>query len=101
MPVERQAKDWVRRGPRRQARLIAEAEWPDGARGTVVVTQMSYTGCRLASTRDFVRGETVRLFLPDLGQIHAQIRWAREGLAGAHFLTGDSAKDARRARLGV
>jgi PilZ domain-containing protein len=99
--VERQTSDWVRRGPRRPARLMAEAEWPDGVSGKVVVTELSYTGCRLASTRDFVRGETVRLFLPNLGQVHAQIRWVREGLAGAHFLTGDSTKDARRARLGV
>jgi hypothetical protein len=43
----------------------------------------------------------VRLFLPDLGKVHAHIRWVRGGKAGAKFLTGDSAKDARRARIGV
>jgi len=41
------------------------------------------------------------LRLPDRGVIRAQIRWVRNGKAGARFLTGDSVVDARRARIGV
>jgi PilZ domain len=99
--MNREVSDWVRRGPRRPAGLDAAAEWPDGTCATVVVSDISYTGCRIASDQELVKGETVRLFLPDLGQVHVQIRWVRGGTAGAKFLTGDSAKDARRARIGV
>ena len=41
------------------------------------------------------------LRLPDRGVIRVQIRWVRNGKAGARFLTGDSVVDARRARIGV
>ena len=99
--MNRQTCDWVRRGPRRPARLMASAQWADGTTALVQVTDVSYLGCRLHSEQEFVKGETVRLFLPDLGKVHAQIRWVRGGKAGAKFLTGDSAKDARRARIGV
>jgi hypothetical protein len=99
--MKREAIDWVRRGPRRAATLNALAHWPDGTMTNVVVSELSYFGCRLTADRTFTKGETVRLFIHDLGKVHAQIRWVREGTAGAKFLTGDSAKDARRARLGV
>lgn len=99
--MQRQTSDWVRRGPRRPTRLIAAAQWADGTTGTVEVTEFSYFGCQLSSEHEFVKGETVRLFLADLGKVHAQIRWVRGGKAGVKFLTGDSAKDARRARIGV
>jgi hypothetical protein len=99
--MRREPIDWISRGPRKPARLTASAHWPDGTTSTVDVTQMSYLGCRLACDRALMKGQSVKLFLPDLGQVHAQIRWVRGGIAGAKFLTGDSAKDARRARLGV
>ena len=101
MAVEREPSDWVRRGPRRPTRLTASAVWADGTTGSVEVTEFSYLGCQLSSEHEFVKGETVRLFLPDLGKVHAQIRWVRGGKAGVKFLTGDSARDARRARIGV
>src|SRR3954469_8377285 len=99
--MDREVSDWIRRGPRRSARLNASAQWGDGTTGAVTVTNLSYTGCRLSADRDLIKGQTLRLFLPDLGQVHAQIRWVRGGMAGARFLTGDSAKDERRARIGV
>lgn len=91
----------ARSGPRRPAQLEASCEWGDGSCASVVVSEISYTGCRLAADHRFVKGETVRLFLPQLGKVHVQIRWVRGNSAGAKFLTGDSAKDARRARIGV
>jgi hypothetical protein len=99
--MDKDTIDWVRKGPRRPAQLTASAQWPDGTTVAVQVTDFSYFGCRLSSDQEFVKGETVRLFLPDRGKVHAQIRWVRGGKAGAKFLTGDSAKDARRARIGV
>jgi hypothetical protein len=99
--MDREISDWAPRGLRRPARLVASAQWADGTSSPVVVTNLSYSGCRLAPEQRFVRGETVRLVLPELGQVDAHIRWVRNGKAGARFLTGDSAKDARRARIGV
>ena len=89
------------RGQRRPARHEAEACWPDGSSATVLVSNLSYEGCEISSEHEFVRGETIRLMLPERGPIHAQIRWVRGGKAGAKFLTGDSARDTRRARIGV
>ena len=100
--MEREACDWIPRGePRRPAKWAAAAQWPDGSRANVLVTNLSYQGCRLVSDRQFTKGETVRLFMPSLGQVHAQVRWVRNGIAGTKFITGDSSKDARRARVGV
>lgn len=99
--MDREPRDFARRGPRRAASLTAAVHWPDGSTALAVVTNVSYTGCRLVSEKRFTRGETVRLFLPGRGQVHAQVRWVRAGAAGTHFLTGDSSKDARRARIGV
>lgn len=99
--MDRQVSDWTRRSPRKGASLTAAAQWGDGTTATVTVTDVSYTGCRLATDRDLRKGQTLRLFLPELGQVHAQIRWVRGAIAGARFLTGDSAKDERRARIGV
>jgi hypothetical protein len=99
--MQREAIDWVSRGPRRSARLTGSAQWADGREATVLVTNLSYLGCRIFTDRDLVKGETVRLTLPGLGEMHAQVRWIRDGSAGVKFLTGDSARDLRRARLGI
>jgi PilZ domain len=99
--MDKVMRDWLERPPRRTARLDAEVLWPDGSSVAVVVSNVSYQGCRLSSNHEFVRGETVRLRLPNRGMIHAQIRWIRNGVVGARFLTGDSAREARRARIGV
>lgn len=99
--MDRDSNDWIERGRRQTARLTARALMPDGTKRTVVVTEMSYEGCKISSNRPFVKGQSVMLFVPGRGEVVAQIRWIRDGWAGAKFVTGESAKDARRARLGV
>jgi len=99
--VEREVADWFVRAPRRATRREALAHWPDGSSVPVVVANISYAGCRLTSRHSFVPGETIGLALPELGRITAHIRWVRGGTAGVRFLLGDSARDARRARIGV
>jgi len=89
------------RGLRRTVKLMGEAHWPGGRSAEVVLSNLSYDGCELSSRHSFQRGETIMLRLPDRGVIRAQIRWVRNGKAGARFLTGDSVVDARRARIGV
>lgn len=99
--MDRTTTDWIDRGLRRSARLNGTARWPNGLTCPVSVTDMSYEGCRLSSNRPFAKGETLTLSVRDLGSVRVQIRWIRDGVAGARFLTGDSEKDARRARIGV
>ena len=99
--MDRDTSDWLPRGRRQAARLTARALMPDGTKHTVVVTEMSYEGCKLSSNRPLAKGQSIMLSIPGRGEILAQIRWIRDGWAGAKFVTGDSAKDARRARLGV
>jgi hypothetical protein len=99
--MEREISDWSVRGPRRPVKLTGAVEWSDGVSSMAIVTNLSYLGCTLSSDREFARGETVRLTIPERGKLHAQIRWVRDGKAGARFLTGDSARDTRRARIGV
>lgn len=99
--MDRAGPERVPRGPRRPARLTASVERSDGTTALAEVTEFSYLGCRLSCDQDFVKGETVRLFLPERGQVHAQVRWVRGGSAGVKFLMGDNVADARRARIGV
>ena len=99
--MDRKQNDWSSRGHRRPVNTTAEAQWADGSSASVVVSNMSYEGCQLTSRHQFARGETVKLQLPERGEIFAHIRWVRNGKAGARFLTGDSALDVRRARIGV
>jgi len=90
-----------RDAPRRPVRLTAAARWADGTAATVELSNMSYRGCQLRSKQPFEKGETVALVVPNMGQVRAQIRWVKGDCAGARFITGDSAVDARRARIGV
>lgn len=99
--MDRDSSDWLPRGRRQSARLTARALMPDGTKHTVVVTEMSYEGCKLSSNRPFMKGQSVVLSVPGRGDIVAQIRWIKDGCAGAKFVTGESAKDSRRARLGI
>jgi hypothetical protein len=93
--------DSAREEPRRLVRFVAAAFWPDGSSATVLVSNLSYRGCEMQSRRAFEVGQTIGLTLPELGAIHAQIRWIKDGRAGAKFLKGASARDIRRARIGV
>ena len=100
-PMEREPIDWIARTVRRRVSLKGLGRWQDGSSTTVLVSNISYQGCHLWSDHEFVSGETVSLIIPGHGRIEAQVRWVDGGSAGARFLTGDSAVDDRRARLGI
>lgn len=99
--MDRETRDFARRGQRRPATLSAAVDWADGTSGRALVTNVSYTGCRMIADKALAKGETVRLTLPALGRVFAQVRWVRDDTAGVRFITGDNAKDTRRARIGV
>lgn len=52
----------------------------------VLLTDLSYGGCRLISSETFEAGEKLKLLVLRRGAIEAEIRWASDGLAGAAFV---------------
>lgn len=99
--LKRQMINRSGRDNRRDVHITGAATWSDGSSAMVTVSNLSYDGCELRSSQGFTKGETIRLSLPNTGRIEAQIRWVKEGRAGARFLTGTSVPDERRARLGI
>jgi hypothetical protein len=99
--VERELIDWLPRAVRRRVSLTGIAYWPDGSSATVLVSNISYDGCLLWSDHEIHNGESLELRLPGYGTINVQVRWVSGGSAGVRFLTGTSAVDDRRARIGV
>jgi hypothetical protein len=85
---------------RRSVAMPALCDRSDGTSVKVLITNLSYDGCTLTSGIEFGRGETVKI-VAQSGEIEAQVRWVRDKTAGVRFLAGSSARDRRRARLGV
>lgn len=76
----------VNRRQRRDVEFGAFAERPDGSTAIVTVSNLSYDGCQLRSELSFRKGEALKLNLPRLGEIRAEVRWSEEGKAGAEFI---------------
>jgi hypothetical protein len=99
--MERESIDWSAREYRRRVSLIGSASREDASSVRVLVTNISYAGCQLQSGQALTRGEMIQLHLPNMGEMSAQVRWVSDVKCGVRFLVGASAKDERRARLGV
>lgn len=99
--MEREPIDWSPRDHRRRVSLIGSASRGDGGTVRVLVTNLSYAGCQLQSDQALIRGEMIQLRLPNMGDMNGQVRWVSDVKCGVRFLVGASAKDERRARLGV
>jgi hypothetical protein len=52
----------------------------------IIVSDVSYTGCRFRSEDKFKKGEVVELRIIKRGASEAEICWARDGSAGARFI---------------
>jgi hypothetical protein len=52
----------------------------------IEVSDLSYTGCRFDSGDKFKTGEVVELRILKRGAIEAEVRWSRDGQAGARFI---------------
>jgi hypothetical protein len=99
--MERQQQDWLRRAARRTANLPGTAERPDGSKVRVLVSNISYQGCHVWSECRFATGEAVASRVAKMGLIQGHVRWVNGDSAGIKFVTGDSAIDERRVRIGV
>ena len=50
------------------------------------VTDLSYSGCRIEADETFVEGQRRELRVARRGIAQVEVRWAREGVAGARFI---------------
>ena len=74
----------------------------NGTSVDVRLGNMSYDGCLLSSDHSFAIGEKVRLVLPRMGEIRAQVRWTLAGgKAGARFVLDEIVPEEPHSRLGL
>ena len=82
---------WTPRNDRRQVDLAAFVHRGEKPPMPVIVTDLTEQGCRIAGGDTLRIGEQIRLEIPRLGYLSAQIRWAMDGQAGARFESEDFA----------
>ena len=80
---------WIGRKDRFPVAIDAVVHRADGSTATVRLTDFSEEGCRMEGD-DFHIGEKVRIDVPRLGLMEAQVRWALAGIAGTRFLKADA-----------
>lgn len=52
----------------------------------IFLTDLSYRGCQIQSSENFVPGERLELRVMRRGIVEAEVRWAKNGIAGAQFV---------------
>lgn len=77
---------WIGRKDRHDVTVEAIVHRDDGHKVKVRLTNFSDNGCRIEADEDFLIGERVRIAMPRMGNVSAQVRWALQGSAGAQFL---------------
>jgi len=80
---------WIGRKDRFPVAIDAVVHRADGSSTQVRLTDFSEEGCRMEGD-DFQIGEQVRIDVPRLGMMEAQVRWALPGSAGTRFLKADA-----------
>jgi len=80
---------WIGRKDRFPVAIDAVVHRADGSSTQVCLTDFSEEGCRMEGA-DFQIGEQVRIDVPRLGMMEAQVRWALPGSAGTRFLKTDA-----------
>jgi len=92
----------VKRDERYDVDLPGIAFREDGSSLTVTFRNMSYNGCMLVADMALAIGEIVRLAIPRMGEIRAQVRWASDGgKAGARFVLEEIGPDEPHCRLSL
>jgi hypothetical protein len=76
---------WTPRNDRRQVDLAAVVHRGEGGPLSVIVKDLTEEGCRLSAGETLRIGEHIKIEIPRLGFLDAQIRWAFDGEAGALF----------------
>lgn len=81
---------WTPRNDRKAVDLAAYVHRGEGPPLLVTVRDLTEQGCRISTVETLVIGEQIRLEIPRLGYLNAQIRWAFDGEAGARFSAEDA-----------
>lgn len=76
---------WTPRNDRRSVDLAAVVHRDGGPPLPVIVTDLTDEGCRLSGEETLRIGEEIRVEIPHVGYLSAQVRWALDGEAGARF----------------
>ena len=76
------------RPARNPVSLTALVTRGSGGSQDVPVDDLSLDGCRVSG--HFRIGDTVKLKLPRIGELDAQVRWATPGRAGLRFVGSDA-----------
>lgn len=86
--MQRTFHDWVSRNSRRHVSLATLIHRGDGSQACAYVSNLSYDGCELTCDELFLLDERIKLAVPNLGSIRAEIRWVRPDVrtAGARFV---------------
>ena len=74
-----------RAATRRALRLQTSGTLPDGREANVTIHNISAAGLLIETRLDLVRGETLRLDLPQAGRVEASVVWRSEALYGCAF----------------
>ena len=76
---------WVDRKERACSNVAAVLHRDDGSSEPVIVTNLSDEGCRIETAHRLQIGERLKIAIPRVGELAAQIRWTVNGSAGARF----------------
>ena len=76
---------WTPRNDRHAVDLAALVHRGEGEPLAVTVKDLTEQGCRISTAVTLRIGEQIRLEIPRLGYLNAQIRWSFAGEAGARF----------------
>lgn len=76
---------WIERESRSPRWVEAILLSNDGKELPVIITNISYNGCRIRAGAKLPVGQKVDIEVPRLGRISMEIRWAERGDAGGRF----------------
>lgn len=85
MQLQERAHHRIKRSERFIVNLTAVATRTDGSIIRVHLWNMSYEGCQMETQRALLVGERIKLNLPGLGEVSAEVRWATKDQAGVCF----------------
>ena len=77
---------WIGRKDRFPVAIDAVVKRADGTSVSVRLTDFSDDGCRMEGEEIFHIGERVKIDVPRMGLVKAQVRWALPGSAGTRFV---------------
>lgn len=98
--IERSPSEWTSRPGRKATSTTGIIYRDDGSWMRVQMIDLSYDGCHLLTEERLNVGETLKLVIPSMQHLTAQVRWVKENEAGVRLLHNASAAEVSRARLG-